>query len=103
MDICVFKLLNGPSYDTDKISVDKFVVSFTRAKISKGWVKTVTQLKDGRHDVTSINDYFSGGGSTYRHISVMERLRQPLHYQRQTSTSFEVLEEFNFLRIRIIR
>ena len=91
MDNCVAcTTLNRPPYNADKISVRQFVALFTQGHIPKGLVKPLSQFKDDRRDVMDLHDHFSAKGNVSKHISVVERLKESLHYQRENLMSFEV-------------
>ena len=61
--------LSGDAYETDRLSVFNFIVSFTTGHPSGDWVKSTLKHSDGRKSMKVLRDHFSGEGNVTRRIS----------------------------------
>ena len=82
--------LHGAHFRADSRHVHQLLKNFLVAETAEQWIKNLEPHADGRRDMLTLREYYSGEGNASRQIATAEQMRDGLHYKNERSLVFSI-------------
>ena len=82
--------LSGEFYESDRMTVFNFLVTFTTDQPSGDWIESTLRYNNGRWSMKFLWNHFTGEDNALRIKTEADRLKERLHYKNERAMTFEI-------------